>query len=196
MRDAKNIRSLLEVGPDFMGLIFYEGSKRFPADLKPTDITDSKSTDLVGVFVNESIETIEKTVADWKLDWVQLHGDEDLDFVKELKGKGIKIIKVFRVDHRLPEDLDAFEPWVDLFLFDTKRASGYGGTGEQFDWSILSEYTSSIGYLLSGGIGEQDLEKLMQANLPGCVGIDINSAVELAPGLKDLEKIKRIKERL
>ena len=196
MRAPDNIRSLLEVGPDFMGLIFFEGSKRFPADLNPADLPDRGATELVGVFVNETVENILETAAEWGLDWVQLHGDEDLDFVMELKEHGIRVIKVFRINDQLPEDLNEFEPWVDLFLFDTRRASGYGGTGKQFDWSILACYPSSKGYLLSGGIGEDDLDKLEEKELPGCIGIDINSAVELEPGMKDIEKIKRMKERL
>ncbi|MFT4736677.1 MAG: phosphoribosylanthranilate isomerase [Paraglaciecola sp.] len=196
MRDPVNMQALAEVGPDWVGLIFYPASKRYAGNLDPDSIKQTYFKKKVGVFVNSSVEEILTIVHKYRLDLVQLHGDEDLDFVKTLHEKGIEIIKVFRVTDSLPNDLSDFSPYVTLFLFDTYKKETYGGTGIPFDWSILSNYSSKTSYLLSGGIGEEELEKLLSMHLPGCIGIDVNSAVEVRPGLKSIEKVKAIKSKL
>lgn len=83
----------------------------------------------------------------------------------------------------------------DLFLFDT-ATSGYGGSGQSFDWEILQHYTGTVPFLLSGGIGEDDAAKVAAFRHPRFAGIDLNSRFELSPGIKDIEKLNRFIKKL
>ena len=84
---------------------------------------------------------------------------------------------------------------VDFFLFDTKGKM-VGGNGEKFDWSVLSAYKGKTPFLLSGGIGPDDAERVKAFHHPMCVGIDLNSRFEQSPGLKDVTILKEFIEKL
>ena len=101
-----------------------------------------------------------------------------------------QIIKMVAVTE--PDDLkglEAYEEYVDYFLFEP-RSQGYGGSGRQFDWQLLSHYTGSKPFLLSGGIGPEDADKVLSFSHPRFVGIDLNSRFESAPGVKDIQTLK------
>ena len=90
------------------------------------------------------------------------------------------------------EDLEATKPYeglVDYFLFDTKGKS-VGGNGEKFDWTVLDAYQGDTPFLLSGGIGPDDAERVKAFHHPKCIGIDLNSRFETAPAIKDINKLK------
>lgn len=87
------------------------------------------------------------------------------------------------------EAIAPYEGLVDYFLFDTKGPS-VGGNGEKFDWSILDAYNGDTPFLLSGGIGPDDAERIKSFNHPKCIGIDLNSRFEIEPGIKDTVKLK------
>lgn len=195
MKNAENIEGLAKLRPEWMGLIFYPKSPRYPENLVPEDI-QLIDIQKVGVFVKEEMNVVLETVEKWGLDYVQLHGDETVKEVKALKEAGLKVIKVFRVSDRLPDNLAEFTPYVDFFLFDTKKTEAFGGTGAQFDWTILKEYNSKVPFLLSGGINLEDIDKIKSMELTQCVGLDINSKVEIEPGQKDLKRVQEIIERL
>ena len=195
MKNAENIEGLAKLGPEWMGLIFYPKSPRYPDNLVPEDI-QLIDIQKVGVFVKEEMNVVLETVEKWGLDYVQLHGDETVKEVKALKEAGLKVIKVFRVSDRLPDNFAEFTPYVDFFLFDTKKTEAFGGTGVQFDWTILKEYNSEVPFLLSGGINLEDIDKIKSMELTQCVGLDINSKVEFEPGQKDLKRVQEIIERL
>ena len=193
MRDAANIESLLELKPDYIGMIFYPKSSRFVSVLPQADFGD---TPKVGVFVNASTEEIEEKVKEFGLNMLQLHGDESVEQVAELKSKGFQIMKVFSVTNQLPLELmQRYDPYVDYFLFDTKTPK-YGGSGHKFDWSILEKYNLSKPFFLSGGIDLEDIEKIKSMNLEQLYAIDVNSRFEITPALKDIEKIKALKAKL
>jgi phosphoribosylanthranilate isomerase len=182
-----NWKEVSELQPDLLGLIFYPKSSRFiELDGEKIIATDIPK---VGVFVKASAADIIKKVAQYQLSYVQLHGDESVEFIEELKKSltEIKIIKVFRVQDELP-DVKEFEHLVDLFLFDTK-VSEYGGTGSRFDWDILRTYSSSIPFLIAGGVDEQDIQNIKSLQINGFIGVDINSKFEDEPGLKNIEKV-------
>lgn len=182
-----NWKEVSELQPDLLGLIFYPKSSRFiELDGEKIIATDIPK---VGVFVKASAADIIKKVAQYQLSYVQLHGDESVEFIEELKKSltGIKIIKVFRVQDKLP-DVKQFEGLVDLFLFDTK-VSEYGGTGSRFNWNILSTYSSNIPFLIAGGVDEEDVENIKSLQINGFIGVDINSKFEDEPGLKNIEKV-------
>lgn len=210
MRDAENIREVEQLGAeismvnpqwaiDWMGFIFWPGSKRYvsehPAYLPQT-------TKKVGVFVDAAVDDITQKVQDYGLDIIQLHGHESPTFIRELAthfsprpnsggGKnGIFFIKAFNI--ATEEDFEATKPYeglVDYFLFDAK-AQLPGGNGQQFDWSVLADYAGETPFLLSGGIGPDNAGRVKTFHHPRCIGIDLNSCFEIAPALKDTNKLK------
>ena len=190
MRDAENIREVEALGIDMMGFIFYPKSSRHVSERPKYVPTKCKR---VGVFVDATIEDIRQHIADYSLDIIQLHGHESPDFIRQLRalcGDSIAIIKAFNIATK--EDSEATAPYVglvDYFLFDTKGPSA-GGNGEKFDWSVLDAYNSDTPFLLSGGIGPDDAERILDYHHSKCIGIDLNSRFEIEPGIKDIVKIK------
>jgi phosphoribosylanthranilate isomerase len=185
IRDQHNLKYLTQSDVDMIGFIFYPQSKRFFDEGNvSTEELSRVSRDKVGVFVNASIEEVLERVKTYGLTYAQLHGDESPAFCREIRRTGVKVMKAFAVEDRLPEGMLDYLGCVDLFLFDTKGA-GYGGTGRQFDWSVLDSYDLEVPFLLSGGIGPGDVAVLQRLELKKMIGIDINSRFEKAPGLKD-----------
>uniref|UniRef100_UPI0040479A06 phosphoribosylanthranilate isomerase n=2 Tax=Roseivirga sp. TaxID=1964215 RepID=UPI0040479A06 len=198
MRESTNISELLKLSPDFMGFIFFAKSKRDVADSLDADLLASfpYSIQKVGVFVNAELDFVKGKVEQFGLNLVQLHGDESPEYCFDLKSKGIKVMKVFSVGETFDfNQLKAYKPYVDFFLFDTKGKER-GGNGVQFDWSILKGYDQEIPFFLSGGIDLENLEQLSDLKGMNLHAIDVNSKFEIEPGLKDLIKLKELKNRL
>ena len=223
MRDAENIHAVSQLGGDLIGLIFYPKSPRYVrmisshAGIIPDyseqrlhniceydsmqQQTNSSKSDVhfVGVFVDEMPQNIIARIYNYNLDYVQLHGNESVIMIDNLRRTvdpdikpGLKIIKAISIEKN--EDIDKYKEYeghVDLFLFDTKCTT-VGGSGEQFDWSVLSRYAGTTPFLLSGGIGPDDAERILAFHHPKCVGIDLNSRFETAPAVKDVNALKKI----
>ena len=195
MRDCQNILEVTALSPDFMGFIFYRKSKRYVGDDFQIPAMFPKQTKKVGVFVNEEIEEILQKVSSHKLDYVQLHGDEQPVFCKKLKSK-VGVIKVFLIDEKFQFDsLKPYVPFVDYFLFDTRSAS-YGGSGKTFDWKLLNNYNEPVPFFLSGGLNLENIESALQLDNPKLFAVDINSGVESDYALKDISKIKELKSKI
>lgn len=203
MRDADNIRDISALGVDMIGLIFYPPSPRYVqqfssgAGIIPDYAPDMGKTPLrVGVFVDDMPQNIVTRVYNYKLDYIQLHGNEPRETLENLRATidpdikpQIKIIKAISVSSA--EDIKKYKEYVgaaDLFLFDTKCKT-VGGSGEQFDWQVLQAYDGDVPFLLSGGIGPDDAERIKNFHHPKCIGIDLNSKFEIEPALKDVEKL-------
>ena len=197
MRDADNIRQIDELGcVDWMGFIFYPPSSR---NVEQVPEYLPKHCKRVGVFVNASIEDIALRAQEFQLDFVQLHGHESPGFCKSLHGmlhrltlnKAVGIIKMIQIPLTGNDKyvLGSYPDFVDYFLFETK-CQGYGGSGQQFDWDILQHYTGKTPFLITGGIGAEDAEKVKAFHHPQFVGIDLNSRFEVTPALKDVTRIK------
>ena len=185
MREAENIREVEALSIDLMGFIFWEKSSRYISKRPAYLPTKCKR---VGVFVDEDIESVKRIADDYALDYIQLHGHESSDYCAQLQG--LHLIKAISVSSR--NDIATYKTYeglVEYFLFDTKCPS-VGGSGQQFDWSVLSAYDGSTPFLLSGGIGPDDAERIKSFHHPQCAGIDLNSRFELAPGLKDVIKLQ------
>ncbi|KQW97346.1 phosphoribosylanthranilate isomerase [Flavobacterium sp. Root420] len=192
--------NILEVGallPDYMGFIFWEKSARYFNGEIPELIETVKK---VGVFVNQSPEEILDKVIKYKLQAVQLHGNETVAFCSELKKqlpKKIEIIKAFSADNDFDfEVLKPYESVCDYFLFDTKGKLP-GGNGTTFDWTILKKYKSEKPFFLSGGIGINELkaiEEISKTNLP-IYAIDVNSKFEIEAGLKNKNLFSNFKRK-
>lgn len=192
MRAPANIEAVADMQPRFMGFIFYKNSPRFVGDQFKIPENFPVSIKRVGVFVNEIFAVVLDRVQKHKLDFVQLHGDETPAYVKNLKVNGVGVIKVFRVD----ADFDfltikEFEAVSDFFLFDTKGKQ-YGGNAIKFDWGLLQQYTGTVPFFLSGGISADDIHTLAEFKHPQWYGVDVNSGVEIEPGLKDSLKVKNL----
>ena len=192
MRDAGNITKVESLGVDMIGLIFYPGSSRYVA-CPPSYLPEKAKR--VGVFVNETEEIVLALADKFSLNFIQLHGTESPDYCISLRNKGLNLIKVFSVAS--PDDLKATEEYEGLcsfFLFDTK-CEGHGGSGKQFDWSVLSHYHGQTPFLLSGGISAQSVEDVKTFKHERFAGIDLNSRFEISTALKDVEMLSRfIKE--
>lgn len=216
MRDADNIRAVAALDIDFLGFIFYPKSPRYAqkavpeTELMTNTATASRRNDMVmrkpqrvGVFVDETPQAIIAHIHNDQLDYVQLHGHELPEMIDHLKRAvisdnhhSLKVIKAFSISK--PDDLlqtKAYEGIADLFLFDTPTES-YGGSGKKFDWQMLQAYDGHTPFLLSGGIGPEDIDRIHKFEHPQCIGIDLNSRFETAPGIKDVEALRRFTENL
>lgn len=193
MRDEQNLLDVEALGVDLIGFIFYEPSPRYVGDSTPKS---SDSVGRVGVFVNSTIEKITKRVKECRLDYVQLHGVESEEFCRQVRELGVKVIKAISIAHSKDmEQAMNYSGVVDYMLFDTKCA-GYGGSGERFDWSILDLYKGSAPFLLSGGIDEDMAADIASISHTQFTGVDLNSRFEVLPGFKNIEKLKRIIDKL
>ncbi len=193
LKERDNIINIVNLKPTFIGLIFYNRSKRYIKNLDSSFIRDIKGVKKVGVFVNSTIENIIKNVEEYSLDYVQLHGDENPIFCKELKSHKIDIFKVFAVGDKFNfSSLAEYEEHIDYFLFDTK-GDERGGNGIKFNWDILiNNYKSNKPFILSGGISLDDITTLKCINHPKLYAIDVNSKFELEPGVKNIDDCKQL----
>jgi phosphoribosylanthranilate isomerase len=185
-----NTAEVAMLQPDYLGFIFYEKSPRnFEGVIPKLPNTIKK----VGVFVNATKENVIEKIRIYKLNVIQLHGEETPQFCKELKSEvDTKIIKVFSVKDAFDFSiLEPYEDVVDYYLFDTKGKEK-GGNGIIFNWDILKHYPSTKPFILSGGIGSnviEDLKKFITSSLP-LYAIDVNSKFETKPGLKNIDTLK------
>ena len=196
MRDPANIQGLINLEPDFIGFIFYQKSPRYVAEMDEGIIRQiPEGIRKVGVFVNEPLNSIIDIANRYGLEYIQLHGDEDLSFANAIKESGLKVIKVFRIMDTIPFFVKNYEGIADYFLFDTASIN-YGGSGQHFDWNTLKNYNLEVPFLLSGGIQLEDIPRIKSMDIDQLVGVDVNSRFEIEPALKDLDKLKRLKEAL
>ncbi len=193
MKYSQNITEIENLFPDFMGFIFYEKSKRF---FNQPEINLNNKVKRVGVFVNENIQEIKNKIKKYKLDYVQLHGEENVNFCHSLQ-PFVKIIKVFKIDYNFNfKKTEEFEEVCDYFLFDTKSHL-HGGSGKKFDWDLLKNYNCKKDFFLSGGIDIGDIEEIKKIvyGYP-IAGIDVNSKFELDNLEKDKKKINLLIKKL
>jgi len=193
MKFSENIREIESLEPDFMGFIFYKKSKRFFNESK---LILNDNINRVGVFVNQEVNEVIDIIKKYKLDYVQLHGDEDVRYCFSIKSI-CKVIKVFKIDDTFNFDnIKIFENVSDYYLFDTKT-NLHGGSGIKFDWEILKKYNSKKKFFLSGGISEDDIEEIKKIKkIHPIIGIDINSKFELPNLKKDRAKIKLLIDKI
>jgi phosphoribosylanthranilate isomerase len=171
----EDARFCAELGADFLGMVFVRESPRYVTPgrvLWASDLSVKK----VGVFRNESAETMNAIADEVGLDYIQLHGDEPDDLVLNRP-----VIRALRVTDRLPAT-NANAEWL---LFD----SG-GGTGKTFDWSLLEAHPRTKPFFLAGGITPENVAEAIRRVRPDA--IDVSSGVESAPGIKDHHKLRAL----
>lgn len=189
MRNAENIRATEALGFDMMGFILWDRSPRHVTNVPEY----MPSCCRVGVFVNAPTTYIADRAKALCLNRIQLHGTESPQQCQEVHdATGLPITKAISVHtaedialHHAYDDCAA----VDLYLFDTK-CTCMGGCGEQFDWDIMQLYTGQKPFILAGGIGPDDAQRVHTFHHPRLAGIDLNSRFETAPAMKDIEKLE------
>ncbi|MDR1524819.1 MAG: phosphoribosylanthranilate isomerase [Tannerella sp.] len=191
MRVPENIRDIGTLDIDIMGFIFYPGSPRYVSENDAgRDAILAAGKKKAGVFVNETPEKLNGCARRYRLDYIQLHGNESPGTCETLKKQGYSVIKAFPVaakaDFKLTEN---YSCCVDYFLFDTKCV-GYGGSGKRFDWHLLDEYKGDTPFLISGGLTPDCVDDIRLLNHPLFSGIDLNSGFETSPAVKDSVKLK------
>lgn len=183
-----DIRMVNAVRPDYVGFVF-ANSRRQVTDTRAIELKDRLDPDIkaVGVFVNEHMERIIRLCKDNVIDLVQLHGDEsERDIINLKEFIPNPIIKAVRV--RTKEDIThASQLSCDYLLFDTYSEDQYGGSGETFDWSMISKVNKP--FFLAGGIHIGNVALAIRDYHP--YGIDVSSGVE-TDGYKDGKKINEI----
>lgn len=193
MKYLANIKALAELEPDFMGFIFYPPSQRFiGVEFERNDVANLQpDIQRTAVFVNAHLHEVIEFSNLYGMKTIQLHGQESPEFCGELKAKGFKVIKAFGVEESFDfNTLNAFVEQVDFFLFDTKTST-HGGSGLTFDWRVLQKYNIEKPFLLSGGLGPDNLAEVLKIKHKNFYGVDLNSKFEIEPALKDIEKLEK-----
>ncbi len=189
LTEPDNINKITALKPDMIGFVFYEASPR-----NYTGQFISSTAKRAGVFVDAAPSLVEEKIKEFKLDLIQLY-HENIEPFQYLRSQ-VKIVKAISI--KTSEDLDRtklYKDQCDVFLFDTKGENA-GGNGFKFDWRIIDHYQGELPFILSGGIGPQDVDIIKQIEHKKLYGIDINSKFETAPGIKNIELIKQFKNEL
>ncbi|OFM82998.1 phosphoribosylanthranilate isomerase [Weeksella sp. HMSC059D05] len=195
-KHINNLMQLATLHVDYVGYIFYDQSPRRVENNLLFSIFPNANK--VGVFVNDSLSNMVEKVQQYHFDVVQLHGDEPLELIAQLR-KALPNTEIWRAisvgDVTDFEDLEKYQPLIDAFLFDTKTKL-YGGSGKQFDWQLLQNYTLDTPFFLSGGLHPTDTQKLLEIQHPQLLGFDINSGFETAIGVKDIDAIATFQQKI
>ncbi len=202
MTQIDQVHVLEEAGIDFAGFIFYHKSPRYVVGkIQPEDLAKSRlKINKVGVFVNASYDEVMQYVEEYGLYMVQLHGDESPRFCEKLSEQ-VPVIKAFRIKEgdNIDWKVREYSQVTDLYLFDTDWAN-YGGSGKKFNWNILEAAEIYKPFLLSGGIGVEDVATIQQfaegKHQSRLFAVDVNSMFETSPGVKDMELVKEFAAKL
>ena len=185
---TEDIDIVNEFLPDYVGFVFAKSRRQVSAEqakeLKKRLRPEIKA---VGVFVNEKAENIAEIANQGIIDLIQIHGDEDAAYCRQLRNlTQAPIIKVVRIESE--DDLIGIEEFdCDYYLFDTLSSKEYGGTGKAFDHSILHNKEIKKPFFVAGGLNQNNVAAAIEATKP--FGVDTSGGVE-TDGVKDINKIK------
>lgn len=173
------------LGVDMLGFVFYGKSPRYVEAKTARDIIDEVPNGIkkVGVFVDEDGSRVSEIVSYCELDMVQFHGDEAPEYCAKFKD-GLEVIKAFRIkDKKSLAEVNSYG--VDYYMLDNYSKGAKGGTGEAFEWGIISDFKFLKPVILSGGLTFGNVTKAIRKVLP--YAVDVSSGVEKNPGIKDLK---------
>ncbi|SHM56546.1 phosphoribosylanthranilate isomerase [Ruminococcus flavefaciens] len=185
LRREADIEFANKLRPEYIGYVFAQSSKRYVQPEKAAELTKKLDKNIipVGVFVNSPIEEVIGIVRSGAVRAVQLHGEEDEDYIAELKKLDICVIRAFKV--RSEADVRAAEESsADYVLLDSGQ-----GSGETFDWSVIGEIKRE--YFLAGGLTADNAAEAIQQLHP--YAVDASSCLEI-DGFKDFGKMKAFAE--
>ncbi len=192
MTQIKDAVFAVEQGADAVGFIFYNKSPRSVTMKLAKEIIAQLPpfVDTVGVFVNESVDRVNKIAEYCGLDLVQLHGEESPAFCRKIRRR---VIKAFRV-----KDLQSIKLLQDYavsgFLLDTFSDELQGGTGKVFDWNLALPAKKIGPVIMAGGLTPRNIKQAIRQVRP--YGVDVCSGVEKEPGIKDPEKVRAFLENI
>ena len=193
IKKIETLKCCIKNNINYFGLIFYKKSPRYISyenALNLINYSKNKNISSVGVFVNENIEYLNKVLKKLNFNFIQLHGEENNQYIKDIKkNNNIKIIKVISVN-TLEDFKKIIEyPNSDLFLFDYKPSKKElpGGNAKTFNWSFLRGIQIEKPWFLSGGININNINDIKNYAIP--YGIDVSSGVEEKLGIKNNKKI-------
>lgn len=190
MTRKDEVAAVVAAGVDAVGFIFAEESPRYLQPEQARDIIRRLPpfVDAVGVFVNEEASVVQDIVQYCGLTLVQLHGAETPAYCREMT---CRVLKGFRVGlHTTPEELAAYEEVVNGFLLDAFHEKLAGGTGQTFDWDLVERLAPPGPVILAGGLNPANVGRAVRETRP--FAVDLNSGVEIAPGRKDLAKVRQV----
>lgn len=196
LKRIEDIEAVNKAKPDYIGFVFAKKSRRYVSTETAERLKQHLNPDIeaVGVFVNEDIDKVIEQAKKQVIDVIQLHGEEDVAYVKDLK-KAVDVPIIKAISMTKQDARQQINMWeisdVDYLLLD----SGDGGTGEQFNYKLLQEIGNlKKPYFLAGGLNPENLENAVQQlqnNQP--YALDLSSGIE-TKGIKDLDKIKKAVE--
>jgi len=192
--NIEDARLAVELGADYVGIIFAESKRRVPIEVGQTIRQGLENfKNVVGVFSNQGKEEVERIAHDVGIRILQFHGDETALYCKHFAEKGYEVIKTFRIKNEMSlKRIGEYN--VGAFLFDTYKGETKGGTGVSFDWELIEDRPYVHEKLfLAGGLNVNNLRKAIQKIRP--YAVDVASGVEKSPGKKDprlLEEFIRI----
>ena len=200
VKEASIIDCCIENKVSYFGLIFYEASPRYidlDQAVKLINYVKNKSIIPIGVFVNKNIDQLKDIIKKTSLNYIQLHGNEDDDYIKILKNNSnLKVIKSIGVNHQ--SDLIKIDNLysADYYLFDYKPQIDElpGGNAKKFNWSLLDSLKINKPWFISGGININNIKEIQKNLIP--YGIDISSGVEAKKGIKSLKKINDLMKKI
>lgn len=189
MKSVEDALCAASAGANAIGFIFHKMSLRYLSPPKAREIIGHLPSEIVkvGVFVNENPDEIKRIIDLCGLDLIQLHGDESPRYCA-LFGPSLVIKAVFL---RTEDDLLSLGRYrVRAFLADARDKDRYGGTGKKSDWTLAAKAAENYSLVLAGGLNEENIAGAIKAVSPRAV--DINSGIEISPGVKDHERMRRI----
>ena len=193
IKDLNILNQLIELEAiDFIGFIFFEKSPRNVSNnfLNIVNGINLKNKRAVCVYVDASQEFIQQTSSNFQNPILQFHGNESNDFCKSFNKDFWKVIRV-KDSNSINIAFDY--PDASAILFENYTKGLYGGTGSVFDWNLLKDIDKNDKkIIISGGINIENVDNAISIN-PWC--IDINSGVEISPGVKDLDLIKQVLQK-
>jgi phosphoribosylanthranilate isomerase len=196
IRDKTRALAAVEAGADFIGLVFAPGRRQVsPAQAREIAYAVKRTNDatkVVGVFVNAPSSQVNDLADFCALDWVQLSGDESLEYCREVTRP---VIKAIHIDRQSAEELNAelyaaselLPEHESITLLDSGVEGKYGGTGESFDWNLAQRVARVFPVIIAGGLDPKNVATVIERVSPW--GVDVSSGVETA-GVKDTSKIK------
>lgn len=186
LREVEHARVAVEAGADFVGFVFAP-TRRYVAPKQVRAITQElpRSVPRVGLFVDETAETIREIFATCRLDYVQLCGDESPEYCVAL---GLPVVKSLRVrGGEIAAEVERYATVSHWIQLDGFQRGAYGGTGTTFDWRLAGELSSRYRIMLAGGLNPENVGEAIAVGQPW--GVDVSSGVE-TDGQKDVAKIR------
>lgn len=192
--DSVQAREIALAGASAIGLVFAKSPRQVTLEQAKVIVSALPSmVQTVGVFVNASLEEMQRAVQIAGIDVLQLHGEEPVSVCEALCPRVIKAARVRSVEDI--QNLKIYEPVVRAFLLDAWSKDSYGGTGKTFDWNLVGCALQILNrpVMLAGGITP---ENCIEAAKTGVWALDVSSGVEESPGKKDMSKVRLLLKRV